>query len=172
MYRKSLSYLASLTLIASGMAVAADGHLPGRVLRVIDGDRLVVDVSGAHYQVSLRGIDAPELNQPWGDTAAAQLRRTLGGAFVVIALEQPDRRRPLIGSVQHKGRDVAADLLYDGLAWSTIAAPSTPYEAEHRYRLLQHEAREARRGLWSDSQPIAPWDWRRQSWPASSTPPD
>ncbi len=66
---------------------AADYQLPGRVLRIVDGDSLVLDVQGSQYRIELWGIDAPERNQPWGEAAADQLNRTLTGSFVNIRVD-------------------------------------------------------------------------------------
>ena len=55
--------------------------------------------------------------------------------------------------------DVALDLLYDGLAWSTVTAdPQAAFP--HPYSAAQQQAQDARRGLWSDEGPIPPWAWR------------
>lgn len=146
--------LAGLLLCAT--AGAADHQLPGRVLRVVDGDSLVLEVRGGLYQVDLADIDAPELNQPWGTEASAWLNQTLTGAFVVVEGRPVGGR--ILGSLTFKDRDIALDLLYDGLAWSTV--PAVPRQPPHRYTEAEQQARDARRGLWSDAKPIAPWDWR------------
>ncbi len=147
-----------------GTGHADDWLLPGRVLRVIDGDSLVLDVRGSLYQVELQGIDAPELNQPWGTRAADQLDRTLTGAFVVITGVVSDAGQAIRGGLRYKDRDVALDLLHDGLAWS--APPPDPTYRPH-YRVAESDARRARRGLWGDQGPVPPWQWRRGRFPAS-----
>jgi endonuclease YncB( thermonuclease family) len=147
-------------LLAGLPASAADYRLPGRVLRVIDGDSLMLEASGAQHRVALAGIDAPELNQPWGDSAARRLQDTLTGAFVVVSAQRPGGAGGLSGSIEFKGRDVALDLLYEGLAWSTATMGIPDSDREHPYDRAERAAREARRGLWSDARPIPPWQWR------------
>jgi endonuclease YncB( thermonuclease family) len=127
------------------------------VLRVVDGDSLVLDVRGGQFQVELAAIDAPELNQPWGGTAARRLHALLTGAFVVVEGDHQGGGRPVIGRVRFRDRDVALDLVYDGLAWSTVGAAA---DDEHPYLQAEAQARAARRGLWSDERPIPPWEWR------------
>ncbi|MDJ0738174.1 MAG: thermonuclease family protein [Gammaproteobacteria bacterium] len=153
----------SLMLAACSGAPAAD-HLPGRVLRVIDGDSLVLELRGAQHRIELHGIDAPELNQPWGGTAAAQLQRRLAGAFVVVTRHAVDRANRTVGSIRVHDRDVALDLLSGGLAWSTVPLPdgATDSRPPHPYTRAERQARDAGRGLWSDAAPIAPWEWRRR----------
>jgi len=149
--------LATLPFLACSLALAADMQLPGRVLRVVDGDSLVLDVRGSLYRIELADIDAPELNQPWGTTAADRLNATLAGMFVVVSGEVVDQT--VRGRVVFKGRDVALDLLYDGLAWSTVTVdPQAAFP--HPYSAAQQQAQDARRGLWSDEGSIPPWAWR------------
>ena len=164
-------------MLLSATAIAQPS-LPGRVLRAIDGDTLVLDVRGGRFEVDLDGIDAPESNQPWGDAATASLQRALVGAFVVVDVQPGSRGQPVRGSIDFKGRDVALDLLHDGLAWSTVGVDTSGRQndrdargstaggepagdAEHPYTLAERDAREARRGLWSDPLAIPPWQWRR-----------
>ena len=149
-----------ILLTALLFAAAASAHqLPGQVLRVIDGDSLILQVGHAKYGIELADIDAPELNQPWGRHAADRLHRTLVGAFVVVVTERIDGYQ-VTGRISHKNRDVGLQLLLDGLAWQTrVTSSKTP--EERPYAIAEQQARRDRRGLWSDPQPIAPWEWRQ-----------
>ncbi|MGB5199944.1 MAG: thermonuclease family protein [Sedimenticolaceae bacterium] len=151
-----ISWFIVFWLLLSSLAPAADNQLPGRVLRIVDGDSLVLDVQGSQYRIELWGIDAPERNQPWGEAAADQLNRTLTGSFVNVRISKKG------GRIALRGRDVALDLLYDGLAWSVIPESQSPDQAEHPYNLAQRQASAARRGLWSDEHPVPPWEWRNR----------
>ncbi|CAG0912171.1 unnamed protein product, partial [Cyprideis torosa] len=35
------------------------------------------------------------------------------------------------------------------------------YSKDPNLQALEDEARKAKRGLWADPDPVAPWDWRR-----------
>ena len=84
------------------------------------------DDNGVTSLGDLAGVDAPEANQPWGQTAADRLGRQLTGAFVVVGRLRDDGSGGLSGEIVFEGRDVARDLLYDGLAWSTIPVDYQP----------------------------------------------
>jgi micrococcal nuclease len=145
-------------VLASALPAAADSYLSGRVLFVADGDSLVLDVAGARHDIDLAGIDAPEANQPWGQVAAEQLRR-LTGAHVVAEIVHRDSASKSTARLVYRKRDVASDLLSDGLAWSTVAPPA-PGAMPAPYVLAEQQARAARRGLWSDEEQVPPWQWR------------
>lgn len=161
--------LCPLIAASSFPVFGAERQLPGRVIRVTDGDSLVLDVRGSHYAIDLAGIDAPEINQPWGSTATARLGRLLTGAFVVVETLHDGGTAQLSGTIHFKGRDVAYDLLHDGLAWSTRrsedesdrAITTEPAPPADPYTAAEDLARLTRRGLWSDPQPVPPWIWRR-----------
>jgi endonuclease YncB( thermonuclease family) len=154
-----------IVLLATGLATpsfASEYRLPGRVLRVVDGDSLVLDVRGSHYRVDLAAVDAPETGQPWGAAASTFLSRRLTGGFVVATGHAAGTRPAFTATVIHGDRDVGLDLVEQGLAWA-IRRPGDPRPpSEDPYQAAEQRARAARRGLWSDSEPIAPWEWRRR----------
>ena len=154
--------LVSLILLASTLTnpVSAAGMLPGTVLRVLDGDSLVLDVRGSHYRIDLAGIDAPELDQPWGGAARDSLARTLTGRFVVAQPVRYGPRGRIQGRLAFKKQDLGLNLLRSGLAWC-IPQPEKPYATRYQQHLdAQTRARSARLGLWSDDSPVPPWEWR------------
>ena len=49
-----------------------------------------------------------------------------------------------------------------GLAWNYKKRRGEQTPADRQaYAKAEDEAREAKRDLWADPEPIAPWDWRR-----------
>jgi hypothetical protein len=63
------------------------------------------------------------------------------------------------------GTDVSLDIIRAGFGWHY-----TQYSNDARYAAAEQEARAARRGLWQDSAPIAPWEYRRPRSPNASSP--
>jgi len=63
----------------------------GKVLRVTDGDTLVVENQGRAVTVRLRGIDAPQLSQPYGAEARKQLYGAVFGKTVRVEGSRRDR---------------------------------------------------------------------------------
>ena len=155
-------YLVLLSFLTLSAPSAADRLLPGRVLHVLDGDSLILDVRGGQYRVELADIDAPELNQPWGQAARDWLGQTLKGRFVVVRSSDFSPDGHIRGRLLFKNQDPGTTLLYQGLAWCVPQPDGKAVGASREYLDAQIDARAARRGLWSDASPVPPWEWRRQ----------
>ena len=121
----------------------------GDTFRATVLDRAVVDCR-------IFGIDAPELNQPWGKVARSALLELVHRKKTVVVTKNRSFGR-LVVTVSAGEKDVALELLKMGLAWYTPQYTKIP-----EYAAAEAEAKAARRGLWSDKEPIAPWTWRRR----------
>jgi micrococcal nuclease len=62
----------------------------GRVVRVLDGDTYEVLTRSQPVRVRLRGVDAPELSQPFGWETADSVTRLLGGQQVWLTRQGID----------------------------------------------------------------------------------
>ena len=140
-------------LAAFLLSVAAHAE---QVVRVKDGDSLVINSDGRNVDVRLADIDAPEYRQPHGDAARTVLRALVEGREVQLQLVGGDAYRRIVAHVFVDGVDVNAQLVRRGLAWVRRDYDPAP-------RLIRHEdeARAARRGLWADANAVPPWEWRR-----------
>ncbi|MFN3543573.1 MAG: thermonuclease family protein [Thiobacillus sp.] len=155
---KILLVLAALVLAP----IAWANPVYGVVIVVIDGDTVLFKPdhyhpsSRAFLKVRLAGIDAPEVGQPHGDAATQALK--------ALALKRPaqlegvatDAYGRTLGRLNVDGLDVSAELVRRGHAWAAARDAADPLGQ------LQDEARRARRGLWSDPDPLPPWVWRRR----------
>ncbi|HEX6570519.1 MAG TPA: thermonuclease family protein [Steroidobacteraceae bacterium] len=145
-------------------------RLVGKVIRVIDGDSVEVQLDSGPIEVRLHAADAPEYDQPGGRAAVRALstrlkRRTL------VALEpvEQDRYARLVAVIHRDDENVNGWLIRQGHAWAY-----RQYTADERYCRWEDEARATHRGLWSGpaSDWIAPWDWRRRGREPSYRPVD
>jgi endonuclease YncB( thermonuclease family) len=156
-----------------------------RVIAVIDGDTiLVLRESGASpggrvhrarkIKVRLAGIDAPERRQPWGKQSRESLLEMVGGKQVGIEALATDIYGRTIGMVRVDGLDVDQEQVRRGMAWAErkwraasphdndpVVKSSTHAHGGTGWVRLQQEARQARRGLWRQDHPQAPWRWRK-----------
>ncbi|NLG69768.1 MAG: nuclease-like protein [Firmicutes bacterium] len=140
---------------------AGSASLPATVVRVVDGDTLVVWADGREETVRLIGVDTPETvhptigAQPGGPEASAFTRRLLPpGTRVTLELDvqQRDRYGRMLAYVYlPDGRMLNAELLRTGLAQLMTIPPKVGYV--DLFVRLQREAREAGRGLWGEVAP-------------------
>ncbi len=155
--RRATRGLGAALLLLLAVAAGAARTFEGVVVAVNDGDTLVVRSGGRNLRVRLAEVDAPELHQPYGYQARELLSRLVLERTVrleVVTVDQYDR---LVAHVRTEdGRDVGEELLRAGLAWW--------YRQYSRNRFLQQleqQAREQRRGLWAEQDPVPPWLYRR-----------
>ena len=85
------------------------------------------------------------------------------GKTVILEGDKVDRYGRTVAKVLLNGRDVNLAQIAAGMAWHY-----KKYEREQSsndrmlYGAEELDARAARRGLWEDPQPVAPWDWRAE----------
>lgn len=151
--RETGLFLAGLTLFAS-TALAAD--FSGPVVSVLDGDTLDVLHNGQTERIRLNGIDAPEKGQPYGKNAKQFLSGLVGGKTVTIESHRLDRHRRTVADVLlPDGTNASRELLKAGFAWWY-----KQYSKDETLGALEQEAREGKRGLWADANPLPPWVYR------------
>ena len=130
----------------------------GRVLAVADGDTLTVVHNEAETRVRLNGIDAPEQNQPFGESSRAFTTALVLGKTVTIHEHAEDNYGRTIGDViLPDGRTLNQELLRAGMAWWYHE-----HSTDRALGRLEIEARAAKKGLWADRDAIPPWAFRHQ----------
>jgi endonuclease YncB( thermonuclease family) len=150
----------------SNAACEAPAHDTGRVVRVLDGDSLIVrQADGEDIEVRLFGIDAPEYRQPWSRKSRQALSRLAGDRLVRLEVRAVDRYGRSVAVLRRVSDelDVGREMVRLGQAWVYRR-----YTDDGTLITLEVEARAAGLGLWSmpESQRIPPWEWRRQNRPA------
>ncbi len=68
-----------------------------------------------------------------------------------------DRYGRTIADIFQAGRWVNLKLVRDGYAWRYVR-----YSSDDWLIGAEAAARKAKRGLWGDPAPVAPWEWRRK----------
>ncbi|MCJ8330932.1 MAG: thermonuclease family protein [Lentisphaeria bacterium] len=156
--RPSLSESKSPSKTKSGFAIFS-----GKVVRVIDGDTIVVLVDKKEIKVRLYGIDAPEKGQPFGTQAKKTLSDLIFGKEVHCVQTDVDFFGRSICKVflsellELDGGDMNLNMLSSGMAWHY-----KKYSKDPTYARAEQIAREEiKAGLWADKNPVAPWDWRK-----------
>lgn len=138
-------------------------NFTGRVVAVEDGDTIVVaDDGNGTYKIRLQGIDAPEGVQPFGDRSGQSLSEMVFGKQVEIEWSKRDRYRRLVGKVLREGNDVSLQQIKVGMAWHYKFYQNEQSGNDRElYATAENKARTERLGLWSDENPLPPWQFRR-----------
>lgn len=145
-------------LVLFALLLTAVPAVAERVLRVKDGDTLVVTSAGREVVVQLADADAPELRQPRGREASTVLASLVAGRDVTLQLVDIDIYGRVVAYVLVDGGNVNAEMVRRGLAW----VPRR-YDPPLALVQLEYEAQAARRGVWADPEPTPPWAWRKHA---------
>jgi endonuclease YncB( thermonuclease family) len=149
-------WLSLLIAVTPVSACAAD--FPAKVIGISDGDTLTVLKNGREQvRIRLHGIDAPESAQDYGSRAKQSASDLAFGKDMTVRPRGTDRYgRTVADLILPDGTLLNQELVRLGMAWwYRQHAPD-----DRELARLEGEARGARRGLWSQPQPIPPWEWR------------
>ena len=150
--------LSAETVGARINTVANTNSVSGRVISVADGDTITIIGDGnAQYKIRLNAIDAPEKSQAFGQKSKQQLANYVFGKDVTVTWKSKDKYGRVLGTVLVGGKDINLQMVRDGYAHHYKRFDSSP-----AYAAAETEARQNRRGLWSDPNPISPEDYRHR----------
>jgi len=151
--------VACIALLVAGCARPATTAADGRavVTRVVDGDTIVVRITGREENVRLLGIDSPETHKPdtpvecYGPEASNRLAALLPEGTVVRLvrdIEARDRYGRLLAYVYRDNDGLFIDLtmVAEGFAGTLAIPPNLAHRAE--FDAAVAAAQSARRGLW------------------------
>lgn len=126
----------------------------GTIFRVIDGDTFVFQGEVGSLKIRMNGIDAPESDQPFGKESTEFLCK-FSGDSCKIEIHGTDKYGRTIANLFIKGENINLKMVQNGMAWQYKKYSSDPELAE-----AEIKARKEHKGLWSQQNPTAPWEWR------------
>ena len=164
----------ALLLLWMGCTAAAAHaeQFTGKVVAVFDGDTVMVARSnGPPVKVRLAGIDAPEVGhagmggkppnsqkaQQGGMASKRSLSELALHKQVSVNSRTTDSYGRLVAHLAVDGKSINEEQIRRGMAWEYSS-----HHSDKAYLALQSEAQLARRGLWAQSNPTPPWEWRKQ----------
>ena len=155
--------IAFITLLFLSLVSLAD-ELIGKVIKVSDGDTItVLDSNNQKHKIRLKGIDAPESQQVYGDISTQSLSELVYDKEVLVTWDKKDKYYRILGKVIVDGNDANYEQLTKGLAWYYKQyEKDLSDEDKKRYSEAEEWARNYTEGLWADSNSIPPWEFRRK----------
>ena len=139
----------------SGEQVYEDGH---KVIKVVDGDTIDVEIEGKIERLRLIGIDTPETVDPrkkvqcFGKEASDKAKELLGGQLVTLESdetqgEKDKYKRLLRYVILPDGTNLNLFMITEGYAHEYTY--DEPYKYQAEFKQAEISARENSKGLWN-----------------------
>ena len=159
-----------LAICALVLLADADSHaartVEGVVRAVYDGDTiLLVTRESSRLKIRLYGVDAPETakpdkpGQPFGEAAKRALLIKIMWKKVSAEVVDIDQYQRAVAVIRYAGRDINREMVVEGMAWAYRQYLQGAYASE--YLNAESRAHSLRSGLWQDTNPLPPWEFRR-----------
>jgi endonuclease YncB( thermonuclease family) len=149
------------TLLFSQLALA--DTITGKVVSVADGDTVtILDEQHQQHRIRFAQIDAPETahgkNKPaqaFGEKSKQSMADMVFGKIVKADCATTDRYGRSVCKVFVDGLDTNLEQVKRGMAMVY-----RQYAHDVAYYRAEDEAKAAHRGVWSETNPTPPWQWR------------
>ncbi len=131
-------------------------ELVGKVISIADGDTItILTKDNTKYKIRLNDIDAPEKKQAFGNKSKDNLDKYIAGKTVKVEYNKMDLYKRILGTIYYNNIDINLQQIKDGFAWVYKYSKNKPYYQAEKI------ARENKKGLWIDKNPLAPWEFRK-----------
>ena len=124
---------------------------------VADGDTVKVLLNREEIWIRLPGIDCPESDQSFGQSAKEFTHRFCFGRKVKLKRQGKDRYDRVLADVIIDGQSLTQALLQAGLAWHLPRYSNDLFLAK-----LAADAKRQNIGLWKEPHPIPPSEWKKK----------
>lgn len=139
-----------------------------KVIRVVDGDTLIVAKGWNRKTIRLDSIDCPEDGQDWGNIAAYGLIKLVGGRSVVLEEHGIDSYGRTLATIYVRRAtgepwlNVNERIVTLGHAWVMRKFyDHLPQDRQTKLNRLETWARSKKVGLWRAENSSPPWQWRK-----------
>lgn len=137
--------------------------IDGRAFAVYDGDTCRIELPGGKVEkIRFAHIDAPEKKQEHGLESQKFLANMIDGRYITIYVNNIDRYGRKVADVYYDGHHVNAEMVKNGYAWHYKAFDKKGTKTYELFDKLEQEAKKGKLGLWKDSKPEAPWEYRKR----------
>jgi len=146
--------------------VPAIGTTEYRLSYASDGDSFeLVDEKKRKVRVRLYGVDAPEGKQSYGSKSRSNLMKLMQGKKLLLRTMYTDNYQRAVSIVYISNGGKADELsinqlqIQSGMAW--VYDYFCTSSICNTWKLEEAMAQKQKLGLWQDSNPVPPWQWRR-----------
>jgi micrococcal nuclease len=130
----------------------------GKVIAIKDGDTVIV-IDSLNNQTTLRlaEVDCPEKSQPFGIKAKQFTSDQIYLKTIEYIITDTDRYSRSIAKIYYDSDNkyLSAEIIKAGMGWHYKR-----YSISKELALFEDKAKKNKIGLWIDTNPIAPWEYR------------
>lgn len=138
------------------VALKINKRYKGKSIKVDDGDTFTfLSNDKSSYRIRLDGIDAPEKGMPYAKKSKEFLATLLLDQAIELRVVSIDRYGRYVCKVYCKGANVNLLMVQAGYAWHY-----NRFSREYTLAQAESKAREQKKGLWQNKDPLAPWTVR------------
>ncbi len=149
-------YLFSLLLCN----IAIADQFRAKVIKIIDGDSLVVVTGGEEKEIRLYGMDCPEFDQPYSKKAKRFVEKQILGRTVEVTAIATDRYNRLVAIIDFNNSSINQQLIKKGLAW--VYPKYCRKKICKSWRITEKNAVKNEINIWSKGSSVSPWVWKRK----------
>lgn len=130
-----------------------------KVVKIVDGDTITaLDAQNTSIKIRMYGIDAPESKQAFGQKAKQALTTAIATKIITVIDHGTDIYGRMLGTIWLDGYDINASMVDSGYAWVYRFEDSAIVPGYIKY---ESAAQKETKGLWADTNPVPPWQWRQ-----------
>jgi len=126
--------------------------------KVHDCDTIEITRKGREVNGRFYGIDCPEKDQPYGMQVKRFVKKMCRGKNVDVVPSGQDWHGRVIGLIYVDGKVLNEALVINGLPW--VYGRYCHKRICDKWKQMERKARQADVGLWSEPNPITPWEWQ------------
>jgi micrococcal nuclease len=136
-----------------------------RVIAVSDGDTLTctrLNVRRSQTKLRFAYVDAPESTQSYGKESQRVVKTLVYKKLVRVKITDIDRYGRCVGVIYRYRRNVNEEMVKRGAAWVYEEYIRDKKQLQHM-KSLQDTAKKQKKGLWKDSRPMRPKEYRKSN---------
>lgn len=156
--RLIFTHILSTILILQSYCSAGE-LINGKVVKVVDGDSIVVRTKTSFMEIRLYGIDAPEYGQPFSNAAKQFVKNLTERKQVQLKPLYKDSYSRTVAIVQVGNNLLNEELVREGYAW--VYPRYCRKKICEKWAKYETIAQDNRKGLWAAPRPVAPWIYKR-----------
>lgn len=131
----------------------------GKIVKVLDGDTVIIQEGAEQKILRLSEIDCPEISQPFGKEAKAFTAGKILNRQVSYKSHGIDKYQRTIATVEYgtgAKLNISHELVKAGLAWHY-----KKYSDSAELSYLEKSSKAKKIGIWSVNNPVEPYRWRK-----------